>query len=463
MFSPVGALPSQRDDLLYLLSDREHALESLLRTLERDPDDGRRVHAVQTMRAILRQPGPFALRRRCLDRAVDLATGAGPSSAVEAELAGAIADWAPSTGLDTRQRSAILARAKTAPPSLLPAWASVLAEIGGREETLLLISLGDTHEAALLNAILSSSLVRSCWPGLLPALKGWLDDPEIAPRALRYSLLRMTPEGRDILLAYATSVAHPVELRRQAIESLQDTIPGANLLLKAIERSDTAAVLGAALESDPRVMFRAALAKLEARNGEALWSELIDGVETGYPNQFPNPTTALEKAASDAEARMREHTSESSLRCLGWITGRTDLRSRAEWRRWYETTRPSPLSQCEVVKLALDHPEALLDTAAILRRIVPYHLAAVPAECIPLYERMVREGTPTSRYWACSALLLCSPETDAVPMTIDLIGPPGDVAGGWGPVELLKYRFAENFFWDTTAWREWWAKRRRSP
>jgi hypothetical protein len=31
-------------------------------------------------------------------------------------------------------------------------------------------------------------------------------------------------------------------------------------------------------------------------------------------------------------------------------------------------------------------------------------------------------------------------------------------ATSWGPIYLLKQRYAQNFFWDTIAWREWWAQ-----
>jgi hypothetical protein len=455
----------RRDEFLYLLGDRERVLDSLIQAVEHDPDDSRRVHAVQTMRAILKQPGPSELRSRGLDRALELASRARLSPAVESELAGTIADWASSSGLDSRQRGVILAKAKSSTPALLPAWTSILAEIGGREETAFLIRLGDTRDAALLNAVHNSPLVRSYWPGLLPGLKRWLDEPEVAPHALEYSLLSQAPEGRDILLAYAISGAHPVELRRRAIERLQETIPGIHLLSNAVEAPDVLKFLGAIIDGHLRATFRVALAKLEGRNGEALWSELIDGVDSGYPNRFPSPTTAVERAASEAVSRIRQHTRESSLCCLRWITGRTDLQSQSEWRRWYGVTRPSPLTQRELVKLALEHPEAL-DTAAILRRIVPHHLGAVPAECVPLYERMAREGPPASRYWACTALLLCTPRTDAAPIVIDLIGQrrSDDVrTRSWGPIELLKQRFAENFFWDVTAWRGWWAEYGRGP
>ncbi|MGC8638973.1 MAG: hypothetical protein ACP5XB_03735 [Isosphaeraceae bacterium] len=422
------------DEFLYLLSDRERVLGELLRSMEHDPNDIRRVHAIQTMRALLRQSYPWALRKRCLDQALDLATRARLSPAVEKELAGAVADWVSTTGLDARQRGTILARAKDSSGDLLPAWVHVLAEVGGREEVLFLISLGNVHDPALLDAVHNSPLIGCRWPGLLPALKSWLDDPTAALWALRYSLLSQTPEGRDLLIAYATNAAQPVELRRSAIERLQETVPGINLLIRAAEKPDALAVLGASIQGNPQTTFRAALTKLKERNGQFLWSELIKGLDPEFPNRFSNPTTALEKAASEAEAHIRQDTRESSLHCLQWITGNTGLRSRAEWQRWYGTRRPSSLSQSELVKLVLDHPEAL-DSAAILRRIVPYHLGSVSEECVPLYERMAREGPPAARYWACTALLLGTPGTDVVPIVIDLIGPrpTGDVgAASWG-------------------------------
>src|SRR5207245_585868 len=105
------------------------------------------------------------------------------------------------------------------------------------------------------------------------------------------------------------------------------------------------------------------------------------------------------------ERRIREHSRESSLRCLRWITGRTDLRTRSEWRRWYEAAGPPPLTQRELATLVLEHPEALEDSA-IFPRILPGPLGGLPAECVPVYLRIAREGPLTSRYWACVALLM---------------------------------------------------------
>jgi hypothetical protein len=458
--SPIAIQDPPRDEVLYLLSDRESVLGVLLRSVERDPNDVRRINAFRTIRALLKQPCPYSLRKQCLDQVLDLATRARLSSTLEKELAQAIGEWVPSTGLDAGQRRAILAKAKGASEVTLAAWVHVLAEIGGREEILFLIGLGNVHDPALLEAIHNTGLIGCRWPGLLPALKSWLDDPIIAPRVLRYSLLSSTPEGRDLLIAYATDAARPLESRRYAIEMLQKNIPGTRLLLHAADVPGALAILGASIEGDPHATFRATLAKWEKWNGRSLWSELIEGLDRRPRNRFSQPAAALQKAVGEADGRSRQHTWGSSLHCLQWLTGRTDLRSEDEWQRWLETDRPPALSQAELVTLVLKHPESL-ENAAILRRIVPYHLAAVPDDCVPLYERMAREGSPASRYWACKALLLYTPRIDVVPVAIDLIGSsqPGELTGvRSGPIDLLKARFAENFFWDTTAWRGWWAE-----
>ncbi len=451
----------RREVFFYFLSDRERVLDALFRSVELDPNDIRRIHALRTMRALLRQPCPLVLRKRRLDQALDLATRARLSPMLEKELADAIAEWTPRAGLDAAQRRAILAKAKSASGALFPAWAHILAEIGGREEIHFLVTLGNVHDRDLLDAIHNSAMSGCRWPGLLPALKSWLDDPTIAPWVLRYSLLSSSPEGRNLLIAYAANAANPVESRRSAIERLLKTIPGTKLLINAAKTPRVSAILAASAEGDLQTTFQAALTKHDEWNGRFLWLELIDGLDWGSSGRLSASATPIDKAASEAENRLRQFVRESNLHCLHWITGRHDLRSSAQWRQWYETSSPPPMSQSDLVKLVLEHPEALENSGAILRRIVPYQFGGLPAECIPLYERMAREGPPAARYWASVALLFGTSKTDVVPIAIDLISQrsPGDVnAGNWAPIDLLKQRFAENLYWDSAAWREWWAQ-----
>ena len=167
--SAIAIEDPARDDVLELLGDRERVLGELLRTADHDPNDVRRINAIRTIRALLQRPCPAELRKRCLDQALDLAARAGLSPTLQTELAQAIGDWSPSTGLSAEQRRTILARAKAASEVALPAWAHVLAEIGGREEILFLVGLSNVHDPALLEAIHNSGLIGCRWPGLLPA------------------------------------------------------------------------------------------------------------------------------------------------------------------------------------------------------------------------------------------------------------------------------------------------------
>ena len=453
------------DNYRALLSDRERVFEILIRSAVDDPEEARRVHSVQTIRVILGPRGSSTLRKRGLNWAIGELAEARLSPAVETELATAIAEWARIEGLNSTQRSVILSKSKSASPALLRAWAHVLTTIGGREEMEFLISIGDTHDPTLLLAVHFSALRGSCWPPLLPALKRWLDDPMVAPHALKYSLLSHSSEGRKLLLAYAIAANHPAKLRQRAVEGLQETIPGTKLLLDAIETPNFRESLANNIGGDPRARFQAALAKLEERNGKEFWSELIGAVDSQYPNQLPSPTTDIEKAVNKAGSRARQESSEQALRCLKWITGRTDLQTQTDWQSWYVTTRTSALAQRELVALVLKHPEAL-GQVAILRRIVPHHLGELPADCIPLYEQMARNGPPASQYWACMALLHYTPKTDVTPLVINLLSQEqrdNSAKTSSGLLDLLKRRFAENFYWDVPAWREWWAEQDRRP
>ena len=141
-----------------------------------------------------------------------------------------------------------------------------------------------------------------------------------------------------------------------------------------------------------------------------------------------------------------------------WLIGRHGHRTPSQVRR--DLVGGESSGGVSTIKSPSREPKG--DT--ILRRIVPYHLGAVPAHCLALYERMASEGPAGSRYWACMALLLCRPEADdAASIAIELIGEPGEATGSWGPIELLKQRFAENFFWDTAAWKQWWTEYGSGP
>ncbi len=83
----------------------------------------------------------------------------------------------------------------------------------------------------------------------------------------------------------------------------------------------------------------------------------------------------------------------------------------------------------------------------------------MPEGCLPLYLRMLHEGPYDSQYWAAHALLIYSDNLEAVPVLIKLIGQGApDPSPGFNPgeIDLLKRRFAVNYFRDVAAWEAWW-------
>ena len=73
---------------------------------------------------------------------------------------------------------------------------------------------------------------------------------------------------------------------------------------------------------------------------------------------------------------------------------------------------------------------------------------------------MLRHERPDLRFWACMALVPYDHElAEAVPATIKLIRIEGRGETAMeqsGTSDLLRRRFAVNYFWDVEAWERWW-------
>ncbi|MEX0711215.1 MAG: hypothetical protein WD278_02625 [Pirellulales bacterium] len=111
----------------------------------------------------------------------------------------------------------------------------------------------------------------------------------------------------------------------------------------------------------------------------------------------------------------------------------------------------------------MDDPK-LLGHAAILRRLWPYWMGHVPKECLPLYRLMLQSDQPEVQFWACFPLVMYEGDPEAVEVAIDLVGKSsrGSSASRHpGAILMLRDRFAENFFWDTAAWKRWWAEQQK--
>jgi hypothetical protein len=250
----------RQDALLFLLSERRRVGEQLLQTVRFSRDDARGINAVRTLRTMCKHRVSFQFRREYLDHLLATATQYKLSVLVQVEIIHAIADVAAFTGVDQHQRRLILTEAMKSPPLVIPAWTTLLLQIGGREEVLFVASLGDSHDPAILDVVHNSPLFHSVWPGLLPFIETWLADPAVAPWVMRHAILAHTQAGRDLLVGYATNGSHPLELRRLAIEQLNATVPGTELLLKASIRQENRAALCEVIGENPQAILHATLA-----------------------------------------------------------------------------------------------------------------------------------------------------------------------------------------------------------
>ena len=131
-----------------------------------------------------------------------------------------------------RERARVVLDGPLPHPDYAKVWAYDLALIGGREETEIILGawgrLDRNGRSKLLEVLGGPD-----HPEMLPHLRAWLDDPEIARDVLAQALPRHGAAGREILLGYALDPARPADLRRRAYDVLATTDPGVRLLLRA--------------------------------------------------------------------------------------------------------------------------------------------------------------------------------------------------------------------------------------
>ena len=446
---------NERDDFAYLLSDYERVMGRLMEVAESDAPADRRVNALKTMQVISAKSGSVESRRQALPRLIELACDGQTPQPVLHAVTAIIADWIPTTGVSDKERADMRDRAVAASGEQRVAWIPVLVAIGGREEVFLLLEFGDTHDSSELWALYNSQFRFIKWPGMLPHVSRWIRDPVIAEYALDYSVLNRTEDGRLRLLEFISDEAQLPALRTQALENMVETLAGIELVAAACSDPQYAKMLSELLGRDAQVYLTKEKAKTEDRNGDDLWSQLIDGLDPAY--SYPPSAEALPVEVASQFKEYSEQQAQSSLTCLRLLSGRSDLTTQSEWRKWRESASPSVVAQSELLSLVLDDPE-LMANSAMFRRIVPYQFGFIPDDCVPLYERMLNSDDEYMRYWACHALLAFSDSTDAARVAIDLIdeSQPNDAASIHpGQIAMLQKRFAVNFFWDTDAWRAW--------
>jgi len=290
---------------------------------------------------------------------------------------------------------------------------------------------------------------------MLPHVERWLRDPIIAENALHFSSLSFTNAGRDVLVAFLSDATQSTPLRTKAVEQLKQTMAGIDLLVSACADAQFVNMLDDLLDLDSRKYLAAERVKLRHRNGDELWNELIDGLSPGY--WLPVSGTILPANVEAQQAEHRRRYAQASLDCLRLLSKHPNLTSQSEWRKWFESESPDVVALDDLLRLMLDHPE-MIESTAILRRILPHHHGRIPENGIPLYRQMVQSDNVTMQYWACNALLTFTDSADATNVAINLIdlsNPNDSVSTHSGEIYMLQRRFAVNFFRDTDAWRKW--------
>ena len=450
----------------YLATDQPRVLQRLMQVLEAADESGeRRINASETIMSLLEVSPSF--RDPALPQLTAVAID--PKDAwLRPRISQILVRLIPSHGIADYERKQIYERAASLlehrDGSPVIDWLRVLIVIGGQDELQLIVRYFYTLSPAE-KAIVCNLLTRQLSEDLLPAGERWIYDPECAEYALQLDVLSLTKSGRSALLRFALDSSQPSAMRLKALKQLQQTVAGLDLLDVVLANQTQADDLSKLMEADCKASWEAERAAiLNAQYGEDFWAELIDGTDSNY---FVMPASPNVKVSSEQQARDQKSAlqkSQLSLDLLRRLSGRKEIKAQADWQAWHaEGQKPAELRQ--ILEAVLEHPE-LLGISSILRRMVPYHLAEIPADCLPLYQQMLASDNPALKYWASKALLHFSDDPDAINVAIDLIEKDqperANQSLGWrsGTIPLLSERFGVNYFWDTNAWREW-AKSRR--
>jgi hypothetical protein len=450
--------PDQSATVVYLLSDLERVSRRLLAIAKTGDDLQRRKKSVQILQLLSGRSTSLRFRRQLLPQLINLACDERTPPLLVAPLGELIADLIRPAGVTIEERERIRVATMAASGDQRIAWIHVLDSIGGRDEVLLLLELGNSHDQKQLRAVSNSRFSDVIWGGMLPHLARWIRDPIIADTALEFSALSYTSDGRDELAAFLSDTTQPTRWRTKAVEQLTQTVAGIDLLASACAEARFARMLDELLGVDGQKYLAAERIKVSNYNGDELWNELIGDLDLDRGVTSDDTMYSAEFQAQLVE--YQKQTAQSSLDCLRILSKNPDLTTQSEWRACFETESPDVVMLDELLRVALDYPKTM-ETTVMLRRIVPHHLGRIPDSCIPLYRQMLESDNVTIQYWACQALLSFTDSADcadAVHVAVEMVElskPSDDTGINSGVIGMLRRRFAVNFLWDTDAWREW--------
>lgn len=461
------------DELRDLRRDPSFLVDRLLRIIGEPGGGERGKNALRALTLYLDEVEGFELPRRFVRRGVEMiASGTLPLD-VETELAWAIIQPSRSGFMDAgdrakfRERVRVILHSPPPHPDRARLWAYTLAQIGGREETEVILGAWDRLDRNGRSKLLEV-LGGPDRPDMLPHLRRWLDDPELAPDVLGQTLPRHGAAGRDLLLGYALDPSRPADLRRRAVDVLSATGPGLRLLLRTVDdpsrRGRLAELPG--LGPDPRPRFADELDRaryVRARDFYQFASTLTSPEPWGGSTA---PTMeGLREAASQAEA---------TARLLRSLIGPDAMQATIEWQAWGRGLGgrhglpgdhdPPPLPLRRLLEGFLEHP-ALLRNPGLNSFALTWGEDEVPADLFPLYQRLARLGPYEFRYQVASAMLERWGCPEAVPILIDLIAESKAERAHSAhrrrydirPTLDLSRWSGVTFQGDVDAWRRWWS------
>ncbi len=354
-FDPYAS-PS-KDDFAYLLSDQERVVRRLVAVVKSNDAFQRKVNALKAVRTLSARTGSFEMRKELLPGMISLACDPAADSSIIVKLAETIADWIPTTGATPEERAAICRKAEASKGEERIAWIKVLDSIRGRREVELMLRFGDTRDEDQFYAVYNSQFRGITWAGMLPHVKRWIRNPMNSERALEFSILSHTPEGRDVLLEFLSDKSQPASARTKAIERLTATVAGIKVLMAACADGLLAKELSDLLTKDCRQYLAAELKKVRDRNGAQLWNELIEGLDPSY--WLPSSGTTLSAEVEAEYATARKQYAKKSLDSLRVLSGNSKLTTQEEWKSWLQDNPPRVIEQRDILQLILDHPEMM--------------------------------------------------------------------------------------------------------
>jgi hypothetical protein len=484
-------------EYLDVLKDPRYVAERLFETAAKDADPQRRVEAFSALERLLVEAASPDLAQEFSRRVLRQAVAGALSTKDEIAAVTVVQDLLAPIGLDDGQRAAILERAlklARGPDSqnLLPFWVMLIGQIGGPAETEFLLELDDARDPKSFTFDQGSRLKHWRSPVLLDHIRRWLDDPARALGALDYTILPCTVLGRRLLLDVVLTPGRDDEVRRKAMRLLKRNCNGVDLLLHACDDPDRRRILGKFFGPDryslttisaglpaqlDRWSLPATLAEVKDPNDprpellklRALpdyisfpWLTLLGGISPSYWGALRKRMFEAGKSQAEVEHIVREVV-EGDLAIAQELAGRHDLRTPAEWERWYQGIKPGSIlvTLGRWIEVMLAHPD-LMKYKEFGGYIQATH--SVAPELVPSFAGLAHAAPAGTRWRLCVTLLLYSDRTEDAPLLIDDIEQElrdhptrfGD-RNTW-PILILRYRFGVNYFWDVAAWRRWWAK-----